>query len=430
MAPPRSVASAKKAKAKARAAAHASARAGPAPTATTASSSTASASVETTTTTTEPPCALHVTNLSSALTATLQLLDTETAVPTLALDDDAFDAAHYASQLRAVGMHIKHGITKFALLHKEGGAAGPSAAASAEEVKNCATLAMQLYAHVATLPESRGAHLRSLHLSTARDILLALRALADGFLVAYGATVPTATETSEGDRKLGQHLLDTGIAWNCAETLKALPLTNRAAVALSWKAHVGLARDVAAEVKESVAEYEENDGDDDVDDFSSDDDSASGDDERSAAATDAVDPQEKAAQLARMAVLVKLATLAQSLSSRLSATLESSSDDTTTDVDAIRALDSLPPAADTLAAALDELGAAVAMPPLPAPCTPDARELRHHLLTVLGTWSMLLTNKAGAWTDAPWISGAVTSLDRARDAVNGEFPVDGSEQEE
>ncbi|KAI9183653.1 hypothetical protein H9P43_004571 [Blastocladiella emersonii ATCC 22665] len=369
----KALAAAKKAKAKARSASAAAAK---------SSSSPSPASV--------PAIAAPLAQLVAAVTTNLALLASESATPSLALAEPDFDATFYATQLTAVGKHLHHGITKLALVHKE--SASVSLSASRTEVKNLVTLTTQLAAHVATRPPALGATVRKAHFATAEEILRAVRALARGFLHDVAAAAAAAAAESGAEDPVGEYLLNTGVAWKAADLLAAAPRTNADAVRASWTKHVALVRDVAAEIKESVDEFAEGThGGDWGSDFEAD------------SETEAEPASES--DLAPLRTVHKLASLAASLAAKLPLDAIPNAAD----------LDQLPGLTDVLEAALDELGAACAEPPI------DTRAARGFLNTVCATWTRILGMVA---EDNAWAGEAKGALERAGKVVAAEFPED------
>ncbi|ORZ35155.1 hypothetical protein BCR44DRAFT_1500025 [Catenaria anguillulae PL171] len=413
---------AKKAKAKARVASN---------------SSSASASPSAATTSRPPaPCVPVLIQLLNALSTNVSLLDSELLTPTLAVSAADFDADTYATQLHAVGAHIHHAITKFTLLHREEevGSQGPPAETSKAEVKSLVTLSTQLVAHVASRPKSLDAP-----------------ALVEGFVTnlsggadAAAAALAAGTATSATDRALAKYLLDTGVAWKSADLIKELPLTNRAAVCKAWKAEADLAKDVLAEVKESVEEFEaggggENDFFSDEDD-EGDDGDADGDEQEQQDAAGLSD-EAKAAELARLAIVVKLVTLSSSFSAKVTSFLSTS----TPDPSDMSPLDALPDTASALAESLDELGAAVAECPLPRSGEPGYAGLRMHMDRLLALWSRILCAGGNGKSEeqqelswlvgesnaaSKWVSEARMALVKAREVVDKEFGAVDSDGEE
>ncbi|KAJ3369945.1 hypothetical protein GGF31_004795 [Allomyces arbusculus] len=363
-------------------------------------------------------CTEPLTQLHQALQVNLDLIQSQRADPTLVLHD--FDEEFYSEQLTAVGKHIHHAITKFVLVHKEGPAA-VTHSASLTECRSLVTLATQLAAHVSTLPPARGTTLRNLHLTTATEILLALRAMVANALTAVGAPVPSSTgdaiapsaTTPDADAALAQYLFDTGVAWKCAETLEKLPRTNAAAVRGKWIEFVGLAKDVVAEVKESIEEYEEG-RDDDNDDFDSDDDSDGGNDVPPPAPVDA---DHHAAELARMRAILKLLQVSTVLATRMSALL--------TKANRVEGLDALSLQCAAMQIDMDDLGAACAEPPLP-----PTQDIAKHADRLFSEWRKIVAvddSDKLAWTDAAdavaWAKQAVGLLGKAHEGMSAQFPL-------
>ncbi|KNE60690.1 hypothetical protein AMAG_06053 [Allomyces macrogynus ATCC 38327] len=340
-----------------------------------------SIAASTTGSTTPAACAEPLTQLHQALQVNLDLIQAQRADPTLVLHD--FDDDFYSQQLTAVGKHIHHAITKFVLVHKEGPAA-VTHSASLTECRSLVTLATQLAAHVSTLPPARGTTLRNLHLTTATEILLALRAMVANALTAVGAPVPSSsgdaadapsTTVPDAEMALAQYLFDTGVAWKCAETLEKLPRTNAAAVRGKWVEFVGLAKDVVAEVKESIEEYEEGcDDDDDDNEFSDSDDSDDGD---NVPPPTPVDADHRAAELARMRAILKLLQVSTVLATRMSALL--------TTANRVDGLDVLSLQCAAMQIDMDDLGAACAEPPLP-----PAQDIAKHADRLFSEWRKIV----------------------------------------
>ncbi|KNE64289.1 hypothetical protein AMAG_09319 [Allomyces macrogynus ATCC 38327] len=365
-------------------------------------------------------CAEPLTKLHQALQVNLDLIQAQRGDPTLVLHD--FDEEFYSQQLTAVGKHIHHAITKFVLVHKEGPAA-VTHSASLTECRSLVTLATQLAAHVSTLPPARGTTLRNLHLTTATEILLALRAMVANALTAVGAPVPSSTGDTvapsaavpNADAALAQYLFDTGLAWKCAETLEKLPRTNAAAVRGKWVEFVGLAKDVVAEVKESIEEYEEGRDDEDDDDFDSGEDGS--DDAHDVPPPAPADADHRAAELTRMRAILKLLQVSTVLATRMSALL--------TTANRVDGLDALSLQCAAMQIDMDDLGAACAEPPLP-----PAQDIAKHADRLFAEWRKIVAVHDGdnlAWTDAAdavtWAKQAVVLLGKAHEGMTAQFPL-------
>ncbi|KAL7750991.1 Vacuolar protein-sorting-associated protein 36 [Sorochytrium milnesiophthora] len=174
----------------------------------------------------------------------------------LTLQDEqaTFAVDTYFTQQGALGDYLNLAITKVTLSGTADAQTGSDKAwkdAKADLLFRC----QQLVSHTLTLPASLGLTLLHKHNDTAIDILLAVQALIcdiEAKRTPISSSSSSTQPPSSADLSVGKCLLDTGVAWKTAETLKGLPRSNVQAVTQAWTAKLELVRDVVAETGELV----------------------------------------------------------------------------------------------------------------------------------------------------------------------------------